>query len=437
MKKKIFAALCILGIPFFCLGINLILRRNHIQEHGVEKAATQVIETPNPQKEIDPKVTLPPERVIPAAPISKLNGDEGTVSYRWGDDCIAVDDSTVLLSCDCYFPQEELQQKIFYLAEAPDFVPYEVFRQNSRSGPSDALLNHPDILERRIFCPIRVQAGYVYESEGILYCLSGDFQNTDFLCDIRSLMGELYHFSPWMEDQNKCDVTADASKILACTDQGLYEYNLSSTEKELLEPAAFLPYEIVHIEGDCDCGETGFEFSGPIRAEYAPNDQGYAFLTGTEYGDPEGVTLRSSNGETLYQKEFPDYTGDFEWLVSEDGVFLTVFYHESENTRMDRINIETGEKRSYAVPDAVFTQAGLCVGFPDTDSLIYCTKPVSSYQEKNNEQKSEYAIYQLQTAAQENMEFIEGNLPDWKVIVLNPGSYRAVILKYPVLQTTS
>ncbi len=140
-------------------------------------------------------------------------------------------------------------------------------------------------------------------------------------------------------------MTEDASKLLVCMDEGLYEYDLESGERQLLEPAFFAHREIVHVEGDCTCGDRDFIFSGPVKAEYAPDEQSYAFLTGTEeadWGDITEVILRSRDGETLYQKEL-EYIYDFNWVESEDTIYLEVSYTGDNGEKIDRVDADTGE----------------------------------------------------------------------------------------------
>lgn len=371
-----------------------------------------------------------PERILLTKPVVTLNGSEGNLGYRWDYDCIAIDETAILLSIDCYFPEEVQQQKIFYLAEAPDFVPQEVFRQNTGSEGSSILTDAPELLEGRLFRPLVTKAGYIYEADGELYCLAADFQKTTLLCDLRETMGGMYEFSPWLPDKNKCDVTADASRMLACTDEGLYEYDLVHGDRTLLEPAALIPHETDHIEGDCDCGETGFVFSGPIEAEYAPDDQGYAFLTGTEYGEPTAITLKAGNGNTLYQKEL-EYVGGFEWLETENAFFLAVFYRDNTGTWMDRVDGITGEKTTFAVPKEVFYGGGtyLCAAFLDEDRLIYCKNAGSASWERTYEEKSTYEIYRLSDGERQ-----EADRGSWKgsrkIKVLYLGGYEAIIIRY-------
>lgn len=436
MKKKSVIFLCILGISFLYMGMRLGFHHEPLENPVFEGAVEELepaFEAPDRQPEQTPiiqveqtpiiqKEEMNPEEVLFERAVAKLNGCEGKISYRWGYDSIVIDDETVLISCDYYFADEKLQQKIFYLAKAPNFVSQEVFRQNSRKESDDTSQKSPDTLERRMICPLAVQDGYAYELDGALYCLSEDFHETTFICDLRELMGGLYEFSPWIAEQHICDVTGDVSRMLACTDEGLYEYDLKHGEKKLLEPALFEPYEIVHVEGDCDCGETGFEFSGPIEAEYGPDDQSYAFLAGTEYGDPESVTLRSADGETLYQKELEGYMGNFEWMEAEDTVYLAVFYREEAGTWMDRVDIHTGEKTTFAVPDAVFCRGSLIFGFPDGDSLIY-------YQKKTKDEEGKYKIYQLYGGEQQGMEIPQGEVK-WRLIALKGLDYQFIV-KYP------
>lgn len=370
-----------------------------------------------------------PERVFLDKPVAKLNGEEGELSYRWDLDQIQIDGDTILFSCDSYFAKEMLQQKIFYLAKAPDFIPQEIFRQDSRVFDEEPLLGRADFLEMRMPCPKRVEEGYVYEVDGLLYLLDEEFQETTLLCDLMELMGEDYLFSPWVSDKNKCDVTADASRLLACTDEGLYEYNLENGEGKLLEPAVFTPYEIVHVEGDCDCGETGFEFDGPVEAEYAPDGKSYAFLTGTEYGDPTKAALRSAEGETLYQREIKEYIGDFSWIESDNAVYLVVFYQEDRSMWMDRVDTHTGEKRTFAVPEDVLLGTHLCVGFLDDDRLIYCSNQISEMRERECADKSEYEIYRLSDGEIQKPEL--AGEADWKIIMFGPGGFDKMIVKLP------
>ncbi|MBD5458012.1 MAG: hypothetical protein HDR27_05495 [Lachnospiraceae bacterium] len=265
----------------------------------------------------------------------------------------------------------------------------------------------------------------------MLYFLNDEFQETVPLCDLRELMGESYLFSPWLVDKNKCDVTADVSKLLVCTDEGLYEYNLGNNGRKLLEPAVFTPYEIVHVEGDCDCGETGFEFEGPVEAEYVPGGQGYVFLTGTEYGNPTGVTLRSAEGETLYQREIKEYVGGFRWIEAGDAVYLAVFCREDGRAWMERVDVYTGEKEVFAVPDEVLFGEDLYVGFLHADRLIYYSEQVSEswdIWESDDTWKSDYKIYRLSDEEVEEPEDT-GDI-NGKLIVLDLGGYRKTIVRY-------
>lgn len=343
-----------------------------------------------------PEEAMRLETVNFPVPTATLNGKEGEMYYLAGLDCVLIDADTVLLPCDCYFAEEKLQQKIFYVAKAPDFVPREVFRQTSCENTDTLTYRPPERLEHRIVCPIPVADGYVYELDGDLYHLSADFSKADFLCDLRGLMGGLYDFSPWVGDQeNNCDVTADSTRLLACTDAGLYEYDLARGTKKLLEPADYEPYEIVHIEGDCDCGETGFTFSGPIYAEYAPDDQGYVFVTGDEYGDAMQLTFRSADGRTLYSRDIPNTSRCFSWLETENTSCLAVFYsavfYGEDGALMDLIAIDTGETDTFAVPDAVFCgQVHVC--FLDADSLVYCKECVARSYELKGQKRSTYDV---------------------------------------------
>ena len=371
-----------------------------------------------------------PEKVLLEKPVSVLNGEEGELRFDWADNVIRIDDDTILFVSDSCFSAEGLQQRIVYLAKAPDFVPQEVFRQDSRVYEEESEWTI-EFLERRMPCPKLVEGGCVFEADGLLYFLDDEFQEAVLLCDLGELMGESYLFSPWLADKNKCDVTADASKLLACTDEGLYEYDLKNSEQKLLEPAVFTPHEIVHVEGDCTCGETGFAFDGPVEAEYVPGGQDYVFVAGTEYGSPTGVILRSAEGETLYQREIRDYVGGFRWIEAEDAVYLAVFYREDGHAWMERVDVHTGEKETFAVPDDVFFGGDLYVGFLDADHLIcYSEQASESWDiwENDDTGKSDYKIYQL--SDEEFKEPEEAGDINGKLVVLDLGGYRKTIIRY-------
>ena len=416
MKKKIFAVLCILAVLFLCIRLSFFDKPSeafHLGKIPEAKAQTvsgrgeqsehllleQILLAPTLPEQPQPKQSdeMHFERLTFPTPVVELNGEEGNLCYRWGrgNGSILINETTVLLSIDCYFPEQTRQQKLFFVAEAPDFVPQEVFRQNSREYDA-GIAGSPDLFEHRVVWPLPVEGGYLYELDGSLYILSADFRETTFLCDLRELMGALYTFSPWITDyDNKCDALADASRLLACTDEGLYEYDLTLGEKTLLEPAVFLPYEIVHIEGDCDCGETGFEFTGPIAAEYTPDGQGYVFVTGDEYGGEESITLKSADGKTLYHKEFDNLHGDFMWMETDDTVCMAFFYksYQEEDAWMDLTDVSTGETTTFAIPSEVFC-GGAYGNFWDADTLVYCKEYVPPYRE-SDKKKCEYALYRF------------------------------------------
>lgn len=398
----------------------------------VESEATQAVQ----ESKIQNKISFP-EKVDFVEPIVKLNGEEGILNYAWDNNCIKVDEDTFLLVIDCYFAKEKLQQKIFFLAEAPDFMLREVFRQDTRIW--DEELKWPEDLEWRMRKPHLVEGGYVYELDGVLYFLDKDFKEASPLCDLRELMGDYYSFSPGTSDI--CDVTSDASRILVCTDEGLYEFNLENGERKLLEPAYFAPREI--SEGDCSCGGH-FSYSGPARAEYGPDGQSYVFLTGTEeadWGDITGVVLRSGEGETLYQlyeKETEyetEYVRDFKWMELEDETYLAVFYtkddDEKNNSLMDRVNVNTKEVVTFEVPAGVYcgTDGCVAVGFLDADTLLYInySKPNSDKEGLND--KNIFEVYRLSSGEQQDLE-VTGEA-DWEIMVLDVGGYAAHPLRYP------
>lgn len=169
---------------------------------------------------------------------------------------------------------------------------------------------------------------------------------------------------------------------------------------------------------------------GPVGAGYAPNGQDYAFMTGTEYGDPVSVTLRNTEGETVYQKELKNYKGGFKWLKAEDGALLAVFYCDDECTWMDRVNADTGEKETFKVLDECFYWQYLGVDFLDADSIIYCKKIVSAYREENDGVKSEYEICKLSGGEPQKPE-IDEDRTDLRIKVLRPWDYGAIVVKLP------
>lgn len=370
-----------------------------------------------------------PERIRLKKPVVRLDGERGELSYRWDYEVISVDEDTLLVVCDCYFAEEMLQQKIFYLAEAPEFVLKEVFRQDSRVWEEEPAAGSPDFLEERMNRPKRVDNGYVYEADGMLYCLDESFRDNVLLADLHQLLGDLYLFSPGTYEI--CDVTPDASRLLACTDEGLYEYDLKHGEGKLLEKAYYAHREIVSVEDDCACGDRDFDFFGPVKAKYAPDGRSYAFLTGTEeadWGDYTGVVLRSADGETLYEKEADDARA-FQWAEVERTIFLAFFYREDGETRMDKVDADTGEIMTFAVPDDILYGADICVSFLDADQLFYLKNRESGRREEDQGNESEFEIYRLDDGKRENPE-AEGEV-DWRNIVFNIGGYDTIPVRYP------
>ncbi len=354
-------------------------------------------------------------------PVARLNDEVGDMSYRWLHECTPVSETSVLITCDCYFDRFRLQQKIFYLAEAPYYTPREVFRQDSRSFQET--MKHPEFLEMRLPCPLPADGGYIYEVDGMLYYLTEDFKESTSICNLRNLMGDQYDFTVRWADENQCDVTTNASRMLACTDEGLLEYNLKTKEKNLLEAAYLVPHKDLSVDGDCSCGEPDYDFTGPLKAEYAPDDHGYAFTTGTEYGAPTGITFRSSDGETLYSKEGIESFGGFEWLETENASYFCAFYREKEETWMDRVNIATGEEETFKVPDDVFF-GDLYVGFLTEDLLLCC----------NSKNEMTYGIYDLRSGRYLTPD-VNANHADRHIMVLGSGCWKAKVLQYPVIKS--
>ncbi len=426
-KKKISVAAVIAGIFLFCLWMNAACGSGSEDQEGKE-TDFRSSGMPSGQETAGANTEAYLERVMPEKPEAELDGNAGELSYRWFMDVILIDKHTLLLSCDCYFPEEKLQQKIFYLAGTPDLKFREVYRQDSRIWEEKPPAGSPEVLEQRMIRPKLTEAGYIYETDGVLCCLDKDFRSSVPICDIRELMGEQYLFSPWIEDKNKCDVTADASKMLACTDKGLYEYDLKKKNAKLLEPAVFTPYEIIPEEGDCMCGETGFTFSGPIEAEYSPDGNSYVFQTGTEYGDATGIVLKSLDGETLYQKEWIGSTNGFRWTEAGISHYLAVFYQEEGKAKMDRIDTKTGETESFDVPEGVFYKGMLCVAFLDAETMLFYPEMVSNERNSANSDKLEFEVCRIspgEKQAAEAAEIVESvpfllAMNDYTIAVIHP-----------------
>ncbi|MCI8937387.1 MAG: hypothetical protein HFI44_11135 [Lachnospiraceae bacterium] len=143
MKKKAIIILIIAGI--FTLGLWIrfaddsgevsavktlpwkIMKLLTDQIEETEQKVAQTIQELKSQNEI-----ISPHKINFIEPIVNLNGEKGILEFGWEDNFIRVDADTLLFVIDCYFPERKLQQKIFFLAEAPNFMLQEVFRQDSR-----------------------------------------------------------------------------------------------------------------------------------------------------------------------------------------------------------------------------------------------------------------------------------------------------------------
>lgn len=365
-----------------------------------------------------------PEMISLEKPVVKLNGEEGELRYDWDYNSVRVDEETLLLTSECYFLKEDRQQKIFFLAKAPYYIPHEVFRQDDKSrGVSDP----QEWEEYRMKRLHSIDGGYVYEVDGALYFMDRNFQETSLLCDLCQLMGDLYSFSP--ETVKTCDLTEDALRMLACTDEGLYEYQLESGERKLLEPAFFARHEIAIAEGDCACGARDFEFSGPVMAAYAPDGQNYAFLTGTEeadWGEITGAVLRTGEGRTLYQRE-TEHIYDFKWIETGDTIYLAVFYQEDKSEKIDRVDVNSGEMVTFEVPEEIFLAflGGFdChVHFLDADNLFYWNY------DKQDAGQNIFEIYNLYSEERHDFE-IAGDV-DWEISVFDCGDHDTHPVRYP------
>ena len=161
MKKKTIIILIIAGI--FTLGLWIKFADDSGVVSKVENAAVKDHETADGLngKGRCQNVILTPKKINFAEPIVSLNGEKGILEFGWKDNFIRVDADTLLFVIDCYFPEGKLQQKIFFLAEAPNFMLQEVFRQDSRIWEEE--LKWPESLEWRMNRPHLVEGGYVYE----------------------------------------------------------------------------------------------------------------------------------------------------------------------------------------------------------------------------------------------------------------------------------
>lgn len=413
-------------------------KAEEVQPENVKPEGIGSEETPAVQEsERQNKITIP-EKIDFVEPIVKWNDEKGILDFYWDSDCIRVDADTLLFVIDCYFAEEKLQQKIFFLAQAPDFMLREVFRQDSKIW--DEELKWPERLERRISRPYSVDGGYVYELDGVLYFLTGDFKEASPLCDLRELMGDYYSFSVGIAYRT-CDVTADGARLVACTDEGLYEYELENGNRKLLESAYFAPHEI--NEEDCLCGQRDFSFAGPVKVEYGPDEQSYAFLTGTEeadWGDITGVVLCSGEGEILYQKESDHVYDvyDFKWVESEGAIYFASFYTEKDEKGisdvawlMDRVDISTKEVVTFEVPKEIYSGGMMCciVGFLNADTLFYINydKPSADKDGLNN--KDIFEVYRLSSGERQDLE-VTGDA-DWEMIVFDMYDYGTIPVRYP------
>lgn len=379
-----------------------------------------------------------PKSIDPVEPIVMWNDERAALHFHWDENGIQVDEDTVLFAVDCYFAEEKRQQKVFILAETPDFKYREVFRQDAKIW--DEEIDGPEYLEQRMNCPQSVDGGYVYELDGELYFLDEDFEEASLLCDLRELMGDCYAFSVDIRHR-MCDVTADAARMIACTDEGLYEYDLESGNRKLLESAYFAPHEI--DEEDCLCGQRGFIFDGPVKAEYAPDEQSYAFLTGSEeadWGDITGIVLRSAEGETLYQKEARtvyDQVYDFKWVESEDTTYLAVFYIEEDESStpgrvwlMDRVDVNNGEVETFEVPQGMFSGGMTCIvgSFLNADTLFYINYNKSEEAEGRNSDNA-FEVYRFSSGERQDYE-VTGEV-DWNAMLFDLYDYGNILVKYP------
>lgn len=424
MKKKVIIFSTIAGI--FILGLCVKSAVGSRDVAVMENAALEeIVVSEEADGQSEPEETAVPEVVTFKKPVVKLNGEEGELRYDWNYNSVRIDADTLLLVSGCYFPEEDLDQMIFFLARAPFYFPREVFRQDIKNGDEQQ--------PHRIVHPHPVEGGYVYEMDEMLYFLDENFQETSLLCDFYELMGDACSFS--IDTFGTCDVTADVAKMLACTNEGLYEYDLENGNRKLLEPSEFEPHAYVLDENDCACGFREYRFFGPVKVEYAPDGQSYVYWTGTEeadWGDIRGVVLRSGEGETLYQKESDNmYDFEFKWVESEDTIYFAAFYTEKDENGiadvawlMDRVDVNTGEVMTFEVPKRIYSGAEPCsiVGFLDADTLLY-----GNYW--RDDDKSVFKIYRLSSGERQDYE-ITGDV-DWETMILDMGEYQTIPVRYP------
>lgn len=377
-----------------------------------------------------------PQSVLVSHPRLRLGNMEGKIiDYRWPEHCIAVDDTTCMIVNDYFYLDGFYRQRVFFLAEAPDFTLREVYRHDYKEVPEEVIRYHDryEYVNWRMAWPVLVQDGYVYEVDKRLYHVSGDFKEREEVCDLRVVMGDLYDlYYEGNTEGMTCDISTDVKRLLACTDKGLYEYDLESGEARLLETTVFKPHEHIEDAGDCSCGVPEYDFVGPTRVGYTPDNRGYVFLTvdATQdaWGEITGITLRSFEGKTLYQKQIEEYFGDFKWMSTQEQDYLAVFYRENEEGWMDLVEADTGASVTYQVPDGIFHgDSTLYVEFIDEDHLLY----YAPYDETGN---VPYKIYQLHNGIEElPVPGQKAGEINWKVTVLGEGGWMGhdIIVKYP------
>lgn len=232
----------------------------------------------------------------------------------WDEDVIWINNDTLLCRMEYIVHRmgsHGFYREIIFTASSPDYVPKELMRINCENRP-------------RLCKFIPLDCGAAFELDGLLYQYSANSGEIELLVDIKAFIGENYNFSPGSYPQNY-DLSSDGERLLLCTDEGLYEYSLSDTSARLLVKSNYQTVEIEHMEGDCDCGEPGFTFYGPVYAEYAPDGQSIACLNGDEYGTLSGITLIDLEGNPLYNYETGSNLCEFVFFESDGASRLAVF----------------------------------------------------------------------------------------------------------------
>lgn len=283
-----------------------------------------------PQGEEDRETTLIPVKTF-HEPHPYLDTDEAVDDGKWGErnrDAVWLDNDTILFWAEyLYDGGEEIYQEIIYTASAPDFVPEERMR-----------VNCSDISRLTGF--LSVYDGAAFELDGILYLFSKQTMEIDILCDVKAILGDSYD---WAYDH--FDLSADAQKLLVCTKKGLYEYSLKDFSKRLILKSSY--EELVHVEGDCDCGPD-YIFYGCGHARYAPDGQTIACQLIDEYDYCYETIMIDLDGNKLCTYEADGSAPGFQY-AGEDGATTVLFSPDKDKVLYVRKQIDY-----HFIPDGEF-----------------------------------------------------------------------------------